>query len=88
MKAPSLPTHVFSEAPPGLKEIQDVIHPKRNAAAPGLDGITYVPYKRCPAILPVLVQLFSKIWTSGKIPADWGAADSAFGKVKHTDRTI
>jgi hypothetical protein len=33
-----------------------------------------VPYKRCPSILPVLVQLFSKIWKSKEIPPDWAAA--------------
>ena len=74
MKSPSKPCHAFSDAPPSLKEIQDVIHPKRNAAAPGLDGITYVPYKRCPALLPVLVELFGKIWRCNEIPADWSAA--------------
>ena len=46
-----------------------MIHQKR-----GLDGITYVPYKRCPAILPILVLLFERIWRSGEIPSAWGAA--------------
>lgn len=35
---------------------------------------TYVPYKRCPAILPILEQLFAKIWHSNEIPSNWAAA--------------
>jgi hypothetical protein len=68
MKSPPKPVHVFPTGLPTDKEIQDVIKTKRNAAAPGLDGITYVPYKRCPALIPTLKLLFDKIWTSGDIP--------------------
>ncbi len=74
MKAPAAPVHPLSELPPSLDEIKSAIHSKRNAAAPGLDGITYVPYKRCPAILPLLVIVFEKIWKSHDIPTDWAKA--------------
>ena len=74
MKSPSPPSRLFSQKPPSQKEIEDAIHRKRNGAAPGLDGITYVPYKRCPALLPVLVKLFEKIWQTNDVPSNWAAA--------------
>ena len=72
MKSPAAPKHLLSEQPPSLEEVKSAIHSKRNAA--DLDGITYVPYKRCPAILPVLVKVFDKIWHSKEIPASWAEA--------------
>jgi len=71
MKRPQAPTHLLSEEAPSLKEI---LASRRNKAAPGLDGINYVPYKRCQAILPILVQLFAKVWRSKQIPDEWAAA--------------
>ena len=69
-----LPTVMLSEAAPTAKEILDAVKSKSNGAAPGLDSISYVPYKRCPCLLPILVQLFAKIWASKEVPADWATA--------------
>jgi hypothetical protein len=74
MKRPPLPSQCLSADAPTLKEIAASIRKKKNGAAPGLDCISYVPYKRCPSILPYLVQLFAKIWNSKEIPSDWSAA--------------
>ena len=51
---------MLSEAAPTVKEILDAVKSKSNGAAPGIDSISYVPYKRCPCLLPILVQLFAK----------------------------
>ena len=64
MKRPDMPSHLLEEAAPTRKEIAEAIRKKSNGAAPGLDGISYVPYKRCEAI----------IWSSKEIPSDWAAA--------------
>jgi hypothetical protein len=74
MKTVDPPSFLLSEAPPTAKEILNAIKSKSNGAAPGLDGLSYVPYKRCPCLLPVLVQLFAKIWSSKEIPSDWATA--------------
>ena len=75
MKNVESPTFLLSEAPPTAKEILNAIKSKSNGAAPGLDCLSYVPYKRCPSLLPILVQVFAKIWSSkgfqvnGPLPA-------------------
>ena len=74
MKTVDPPSFLLSEAPPTAKEILNAIKSKSNGAAPGLDGLSYVPYKRCPCLLPVLVQLFAKIWSCKEIPSDWATA--------------
>jgi hypothetical protein len=74
MKNVESPTFLLSEAPPTAKEILHAIKSKSNGAAPGLDCLSYLPYKRCPCLLPVLVQLFAKIWSSKQIPPEWAAA--------------
>ena len=47
---------------------------KRSGAAPGLNGLTYVPYKKCTALLKFVVKLGRKIWKKKDIPADWARA--------------
>ena len=74
MKRPPPPTHIFSEEPPSKKEITDVLRLKRNGAAPGPNGISYIPYKRCPALVPILQQIFEKVWKDKEIPASWASA--------------
>ena len=64
----------MSDAPPSREELSGVIKLKRNAAAPGVDGILYVPYKRCPCLLPILVKLFRKVWETKDVPAEWATA--------------
>ena len=68
------PRFLLSEIPPTAKEIMSAIKSKSNGAAPGLDCLSYVPYKRCPCLLPILVQLFAKIWSSNEIPDEWATA--------------
>jgi hypothetical protein len=75
MKRPASPRQLFSEACPSQKEIADVLRSKRNASAPGPNGISYVPYKRCPALLPLLQNIFSKVWKTGDVPPSWAAAN-------------
>jgi hypothetical protein len=57
-----------------VSEIAAVLRKKSNGSAPGLDGISYVPYKRCACLLPLLEQLFAKIWKSQMIPEQWAEA--------------
>ena len=74
MKPLEKPVELLSEAAPSMKEIRAAVRKKSNGAAPGLDCISYVPYKCCPSLLPVMLQIFHKIWSSKEIPVDWSAA--------------
>ena len=74
MKRPSAPLHMFSEDPPSPREIMEVLKLKRNGAAPGPNGISYIPYKRCPALLSTLHAIFAKVWKTRDVPASWSSA--------------
>ena len=74
MIRPDLPEHVFTGRCPTLSDIKKSIRSKRNKAAAGLNSLTYVLYKCCPAILPTLHNIFKKIWLSRDVPASWAAA--------------
>jgi len=74
MVRPSPPTHILSENAPTQEEIMQVLRLKRNGAAPGPNGISYLPYKRCPALWPYLHTIFSKIWKTNDVPKGWASA--------------
>ena len=74
MERPNMPDHIFSLRCPTLKETLKSIRRKRNGAAPGLNSLPYVPYKKCSALVKFVVKLGQKIWKSRKIPDDWACA--------------
>src|ERR1051325_9033812 len=58
--------------PPTLDEVRSAITSLKNGRAGGLDGIA--PELLKYAIEPIasgLQSLFTKVWNSGKVPADW-----------------
>ena len=74
MKRPPPPVHLLSEEPPSQAEIMTVLRLKRNGAAPGPNGISYVPYKKCPAVWPFMHKIFSKVWETRDVPSSWAFA--------------
>jgi hypothetical protein len=74
MKRPEFPTHLFDLTKPKLGNLVKVVSKKRNGAAAGLNGLGYVPYKKCPSILKVQLLIFLKIWTTKEVPEDWARA--------------
>lgn len=71
---PDLPSHLFSLRCPTENELKRSIRRKRNGAAPGFNALTYVPYKKCSAILKFVHRLSKKVWESRIVPADWAMA--------------
>jgi Reverse transcriptase (RNA-dependent DNA polymerase) len=71
---PQIPKHVFSLRCPTNYELQMSAKKKRNGAAPGMNALTYVPYKKCNAIMKFFTKLARKVWKSKDIPADWSMA--------------
>lgn len=74
MIRPDMPKIAFDTRPPTIKNIADSVKRKRNGATPGLDAITYVPFKKCPSLIAFLYRLGLKIWEEREIPADWAQA--------------
>ena len=69
VKSPSSP---LVTKPISVLEIQAKIKCSRTSSAPSpLDGISYVILKKCPSILPVLMDLYNCCWTSCSIPQLW-----------------
>jgi hypothetical protein len=74
MKRPAAPAVAFLMEPPSTKEIQEAVKKKRNAAVPGLNGVPYLPYKKCEVLQTCLHTIFKKVWKSGEIPPSWAEA--------------
>ena len=47
---------------------------KRNGAAPGLNALTYLIYKKCPSILKTLHKICVRVYKTNSVPEDWAAA--------------
>ena len=71
---PELPLQLFSLRCPTENELKRSVQRKRNGAAPGLNALTYVPYKKCASIMKFVHKLGIKIWKSKDIPTDWAMA--------------
>ena len=72
---PPKPTKLqFNLQPPTLEQLQDAVKKKRNKNAPGINSIPFLVYKKCPKLLEYLLQIFERVWTSGKIPKSWQCA--------------
>ena len=71
---PELPRELFQMDPPTAKEIHRSARKKRNGAAPGLNALTYVLFKKCPALLNFICPFFVLVWTSQVVPSDWAIA--------------
>ena len=74
MVRPEIPKIVFDLKEPTLRDLEYVIRRKRNGATPGINGLPYLIYKKCPSTLRVLRHIFSRIWKSGEVPSEWGIA--------------
>ena len=74
MKRPPLPNHAFNLRPPTLREFRAALLGKRNGAAPGLNSLTYLIYKKCPSILRVLHRICTHVYKTKQVPDDWAAA--------------
>ena len=74
MQRPNPPNFIFSIRCPTHAEICKSIRRKRNGSSPGLNAITYVPYKKCKSLQKFVVKFARKIWRKKDIPADWAQA--------------
>ena len=71
---PSAPSVLFEEECPSLRQLNISVRKKSNKAAAGMNGLSYVPYKRCPSIMKTLHRIVKRIWVTKDIPEDWAQA--------------
>ena len=74
MPRPDVPKILFSLRCPTRKELRKSVLKKSNGAAPGLNCLTYVPYKKCPILIDMLHRICIKIWNTKEVPEDWAIA--------------
>ena len=66
------PFHAFNEELMSIDEIQAAISKTRSQSSPSpVDQIPYLVFKRCPSLIPALLDLFNSCWCAGIIPSHW-----------------
>ena len=70
---PGKPHRPFKTSPPTTEEIIASLSRKRNAAAPGPNGIPYLVYKKIPFLRYHLSIIFQEMWPNFELP------DSRYG---------
>ena len=69
------PEEKFDDSLLKLGEIKDFVRKARAKSSPGINGISYKLYKRCPKILALLWKLLLEAYTKKFIADNWGLAD-------------
>jgi len=75
LNRPHPPAEKFDNSPLKLGEIRDFVKKARAKSSPGINGISYKLYKRCPNVLTLLWRLLRKAHIKKFIAEDWGLAD-------------
>ena len=71
---PTPPKVLFESDCPSLRDLKISVRKKSNKAAPGINALTYVPYKKCHSIMLMVHKIVKKIWSSKSVPNDWAQA--------------
>jgi hypothetical protein len=74
MIRPGLPKKAFDMRPPTVEQLCRSAKRKRNGAAPGLDAIGYVPFKKCRALIKFVHRMGIKIFEKLEVADDWAQA--------------
>ena len=75
LNRPSPPEERFDTSPIKLGEVKDFVRKTRAKSSPGINGISYKLYKRCPKVLALLWKLLKKAQEKGFIAENWGLAN-------------
>jgi len=73
---------------PTLQEVRDVVKKARACSAPGLSGIPYKVYKKCPKLLRRLWLLLRAVWKKGSVPECWQAAEGCFAPKEKDSKNV
>ena len=78
LNRPQSPEEAFDNSPIKLGEVKDFVRKARSKSTPGINGISYKLYKRCPKVLASLWKLLRIMHIKKFIAEDWGLADRIF----------
>ena len=70
-KRPNRPKHKFLKSAPTRKNLEEAVRCKKSKCAPGINGIPYLVYKKCPGVLKFLLDIMTRVWKEKKIPVSW-----------------
>ena len=66
------PQYGFNDAPITIAEISGIIKRSKSSSSPSpIDRVSYKIFKRCPALLPALIDLYNTCWESQTVPLAW-----------------
>ena len=75
MSPPPAPAAEFNSGEITMEEISAVVRKSKARSAPcPLDGIPYLVFKKCPALVVALHDLFNTCWTQSTVPLQWKTA--------------
>ena len=76
MPSPAMPKHAMPTVNPvTIVELLGAIKRSRASSAPSpLDQIPYQVFKKCPSLVPALLDLFNTVLSEGSIPSNWKMA--------------
>ena len=64
-----------------MAEISRAVKRSRSKSTPSpVDGILYALFKKCPALLVALHNIFNFCWATSKVPSVWKLATVLIGK--------
>ena len=64
----------FNKSCFSFDDFLQILSSRRNASAPGLNGIRYKAYKKCPKISKFLFKIFQTCFKRCEIPIQWRTA--------------
>ena len=75
MPTPNFPEVEMDCSPITPEEMVNVIKKTKHSSAPSpFDRVGYTIFKKCPALIPALLDLFNACWSQAFIPAQWKTA--------------
>ena len=75
MPTPKFPEVEMDCSPFTPEEVVKVIKKTNHSSAPSpFDRVGYTIFKKCPALIPALLDLFNACWSQAFIPAQWKTA--------------
>ncbi|XP_033755855.1 uncharacterized protein LOC117338607 [Pecten maximus] len=85
---PEEPEHLFDDAEPRLREVNNVIRKARASSSPGPNGIPYKVYKNCPRLTMRLWKHLRVVWRRGKLADSWHQAEGCFIPKEENSETL
>jgi len=78
LQHPTCPGCDFEDGELRPEEVERVVKKARSKSAPGMNGISYKVYKKCPQVLSLLTRILGRLWMQGEVPEEWCMANGVY----------